>query len=115
MYWLIEDIDQLKVFYNSGFKEAFIEVIPESANCHPSQTGVSAVYIRPVESSKGFMIAVNHSEALRVPKRHVEAILRKFTKLYCRDKKELLHYFPLKSLFDISQPPHPYIQKHTTA
>ena len=115
MYWLIEDLDQLKVFYNSGFKEAFVEVIPESANCHPTQTDVSAVYIRPLESSKGFMLAVNHSEALNLRKEDVEAVLKKFDKLYCRDKKELLHHFCLKSFFDIDQPPHTYIQKHTTA
>ena len=115
MYWLIEDLDQLKVFYNSGFKEAFVEVIPESANCHPTQTGVSAVYVRPLESSKGFMLAVNHSEALNLRKEDVEAVLKKFDKLYCRDKKELLHHFCLKSFFDIAQPPHTYIQKHTTA
>jgi len=115
MYWLIEDIDQLKVFYNSGFKEAFIEVIPMSHNLHPVKNDVSAVYVRPVESTKGFMIAINHSEALGLSKIDVEAVLKKFDKLYCRDKKEILHYFCLKSFLDIAMPPHPYIQKHTTA
>jgi len=115
MYWLIEDIDQLKVFYNSGFKEAFIDVIPTCATSHPSTNDVSAVYVRPLESSKGFMIAVKHSEALGLEKKDVEAVLKKFDTLYCRDKKELLHYFCLKSFFDISLPPHTYIQKHTTA
>ena len=35
MYWLIEDEEQLKVFYNSGYKEAFIEVIPFNNNHLP--------------------------------------------------------------------------------
>lgn len=113
MYWLIEDIDQLKVFYNSGFKEAFIEVIPFNNFEHPIQNDVSAVYIRPLEASKGFMLCSRHSETLGIELRHIEAILKKFNKLYCRDKKELLHYFPLKSLWDISPPPNPYIRPTT--
>ena len=44
MYWLIEDIEQLKGFYNSGYKEAFIEVIPFNNQIHPSQNDVSLVY-----------------------------------------------------------------------
>ena len=113
MYWLIEDLEQLKVFYNSGFKEAFVEVIPFSNNEHPTQNNVSAVYIRPLEASKGFMLCSNHSETLGIELRHIEEVLKKFNKLYCRDKKELLHYFPLKSLWDISPPPTTYIRPTT--
>tara|TARA_B110000971_G_scaffold173642_1_gene178646 strand:- start:4109 stop:5374 length:1266 start_codon:yes stop_codon:yes gene_type:complete len=115
MYWLIEDLEQLTVFYNSGFKEAFIDVIPESSTLHPTLNEVSAVYIRPVQSSKGFMIGVNHSETLGLKKEDVTEVLKKFDKLYCRDKKEILHYFCLKSFVDISLPPHTYIQNTTTA
>ena len=115
MYWLIEDLEQLTVFYNSGFKEAFIEVIPESSTLHPTLNEVSAVYIRPIQSTKGFMIGVNHSETLGLRKDDVTEVLKKFDKLYCRDKKEILHYFCLKSFVDISLPPHTYIQNNTTA
>ncbi len=113
MYWLIEDLEQLKVFYNSGFKEAFVEVIPFNNFEHPTQNNVSAVYVRPIEASKGFMLCSNHSETLEIELRHIEEVLKKFNKLYCRDKKELLHYFPLKSLWDISLPPNTYIRPTT--
>ena len=113
MYWLIEDLEQLKVFYNSGFKEAFVEVIPFNNFEHPTQNNVSAVYVRPIEASKGFMLCSNHSETLGIELRHIEEVLKKFNKLYCRDKKELLHYFPLKSLWDISLPPTTYIRPTT--
>ena len=113
MYWLIEDLEQLKVFYNSGFKEAFVEVIPFNNFEHPIQNNVSAVYVRPLESSKGFMLCSRHSETLGIELRHIKEVLKKFDKLYCRDKKELLHYFPLKSLWDISPPPNPYIRPTT--
>lgn len=113
MYWLIEDLEQLKVFYNSGYKEAFIEVIPFNNFDHPTQNNVSAVYVRPIEASKGFMVCSKHSETLGIELGHIKEVLKKFDKLYCRDKKELLHYFPLKSLLDISLPPNPYIRPTT--
>ena len=113
MYWLIEDLEQLKVFYNSGYKKAFVEVIPFNNFDHPTQNNVSAVYIRPLESSKGYMLCSRHSETLGIELRHIKEVLKKFDRLYCRDKKELLHYFPLKSLWDISPPPTTYIRPTT--
>ena len=113
MYWLVEDIEQLTSFYNSSYKEAFIEVISFNDRIHPVENQVSLVYLRPLESTKGFMLGVDHSETLNGAKRHITKILKKFDKLYCRDKKEILHYFPLKSLWDISPPPNPYIRPTT--
>lgn len=113
MYWLIEDLEQLKVFCNSGFKEAFIEVIPFNDTIHPAQNGVSLVYIRPILASKGFMLCIDHSETLNGVNTHINAVLKKFDKLYCRDKKEILHYFCLKELYDINPPPTTYIRPTT--
>jgi hypothetical protein len=114
MYWLVEDIEQLTSFYNLGYKEAFIEVIPFNDRIHPVHNSVSLVYIRPLLATKGFMLGVSHSEALNEIAPHITAILQKFDVLYCRDKKEILHYFPLKHLLDITPPPHPYIRPTTT-
>ena len=113
MYWLIEDLEQLKVFCNSGFKEAFIEVISFNDTIHPAQNSVSLVYIRPILASKGFMLCVDHSETLNGVNTHINAVLNKFDKLYCRDKKEVLHYFYLKELYDINPPPTTYIRPTT--
>ena len=113
MYWLIEDIRQLKGFYNSGYKEAFIEVIPFNNFTHPTQNHVSLVYIRPLYASKGYIICINHSETFNTDKTHIDKILKKFDILYCRDKKEILHYFPLKTLHDINLPPTTYIRPTT--
>ena len=114
MYWLIEDTEQLKNFYNLGYKEAFIEVIPSNDRIHPIQNTVSLVYIRPLLATKGFMLGVSHSETLNEISQHITAILQKFDVLYCRDKKEILHYFSIKHLLDITPPPHPYIRPTTT-
>ena len=113
MYWLIEDIGQLKGFYNSGYKEAFIEVIPFNNFTHPSQNNVSLVYIRPLHALKGFMVCIDHSESFNTEKTHIDKILKKFDILYCRDKKEILHYFPFKTLYDINTPPTTYIRPTT--
>ena len=113
MYWLVEDIEQLKGFYNSSFKEAFIEVIPFNDRIHPTQNSVSLVYIRPLLASKGFMICVDHSETLNGANTCINEILNKYEKLYCRDKKEILHYYCLKELYDINPPPTTYIRPTT--
>ena len=116
MYWLVENKEQLDVLLNSGYKEAFIEVIPYNDTIHPSQTYVSLVYIRPLEATKGFMVGIHHSEVtneLITYKTSVERLINKFEKLYCRDKKEILHYFPNKTLYDITPPPHTYIRPTT--
>ena len=113
MYWLVENEEQLNVLINSGYKKAFIEVIPYNDTIHPAQNNVSLVYIRPIKASKGFMVCITHSEALNALNARINDILNKFEILYCRDKKEILHYFPLKALYDINPPPTTYIRPTT--
>jgi hypothetical protein len=113
MYWLVEDEEQLNVLINSGYKEAFIEVIPYNDTIHPVQNHVSLVYIRPIEASKGFMVCITHSECLNALNTRINDLLNKFEVLYCRDKKEILHYFPIKTLYDINTPPTTYIRPTT--
>ena len=113
MYWLVEDEEQLNVLINSGYKEAFIEVISYNDTIHPVQNHVSLVYIRPIEASKGFMVCITHSECLNALNTRIIDLLNKFEVLYCRDKKEILHYFPIKTLYDITPPPHTYIRPTT--
>jgi hypothetical protein len=113
MYWLVENEEQLNVLINSGYKEAFIEVIPYNDTIHPVQNHISLVYIRPIEASKGFMVCITHSECLNALNTRINDLLNKFEVLYCRDKKEVLHYFPIKTLYDITPPPHTYIRPTT--
>lgn len=113
MFWLIEDINQLKDFYNIGYKEAFIEVIPSNDRIHPVLNSISLLYIRPLLATKGFILGVDHSETLNEISPHLTIILKQFEVLYCRDKKETLHYLPIKHLYDITPPPHPYIRPTT--
>ena len=113
MYWLIEGNEQIKLLQNSGYTEAYIEVIPYSSTIHPIQNQICALYIRPLEASKGFMVCINHSETLSVDSNEIDTLLQKFTTLYTRDKKELLHYFPLQTLYDINTSSPTYIPTPT--
>jgi len=119
MYWLVEDEKQIEVLINSGYREAFIEIIPYNYNIHPVLNGVSLIYIRPIYALKGYIVCVTHSEALSVLNASdgdvISELLNKFDTLYCRDKKEILHYFPLKALYDINTPPTTYIPTKTQA
>jgi hypothetical protein len=115
MFYLIENEEQLNVLINSGYKKAFIEVIPYNDTIHPVQNHVSLVYIRPIEASKGFMVCITHSECLNALNTRINDLFNNFDKLYCRDKKEILHYYPKinKALHDITSSPTTYIRPTT--
>jgi hypothetical protein len=113
MYWLIETEKQLLELSKFGYEEAFVELIPYSNLIHPTKNQICAVYIRPLNSTKGFITSIDHNEALPLNINDVKSVLNAFKKIYVRDKKEFLHYFILKELYDITLNSPPYIQEHT--
>ena len=118
-FYLIENTEQLSTFYYQEFKRAFVEVIPFNDLVHPTLNKVSLVYIKPLtdDNEKGYMICIDHSEALNVQIKHVNQVLKSFDEIYVRDKKTFLYYFQLKSSLDISHITptyiHPTTQVHT--
>ena len=102
MFWLIENTEQLKGFYNRGYKEAYIEVIPYSYKTHPVKTEVSLVYLHPVNSHKGYILSINHSESIPLNSEYIAELINTYDTLYVWGKKEFLHYFVHKNLIDIS-------------
>ena len=113
MYWLIETEEQLLDLSKFGYDEAFVELIPYSNTIHPVENEVCAIYIRPLNSTKGFITSIDHNEALPLDINGVKSVLNAFKKIYVRDKKEFLHYFTFKTLYDITLNSPPYIQKYT--
>ena len=118
-FYLIENTEQLSTFYYQEFKRAFVEVIPFNDLVHPALNKVSLVYIKPLtdDNEKGYMICIDHSEALNMQIKHVNQVLKSFDEIYVRDKKTFLYYFQLKSSLDISHTLptyiHPTTQVHT--
>jgi hypothetical protein len=110
MYWLIETEEQLKEFEQQQHQEVFVEVIPFDNREHPYENEVCAVYIFPLDSRKGFILPVSHNETLSLKINEIERILNTFKSVYVRDKKEFMHYFLLKALYNTPLPPNTYIQ-----
>jgi len=110
MYWLVESEEQLKEFEQQQYQEVFVEVIPFDNREHPYENEVCAVYIFPLKSTKGFILPVSHSETLSLKLSEIERILNAFETVYVRDKKEFMHYFLLKAVYNTPPSPNTYIQ-----
>jgi len=102
LFWLIETDIQLKKYLNKGYKESFVEVIPYNNFSHPLKNKISALYVRPINSKKGYMFPLSHSETISLSYKQINEILNSFDKIYVRDKKEFLHYFIKKHIFDLT-------------
>jgi len=115
VFWLIENKEQFEVLKNSGFKEAFVEVISNNPYQHPTQNSIIGFYVRPIQGHKGYILPTSHPECENLFEDEVYLYLKGLEKIYVRDKKEFLHYTILKSLIDITLGSPPYILPQTTA
>ena len=115
MYWLIETEEQLKYFTQNPIKEAFIEIIPLHDQIHPAINDVSLVYIKPFNNTKAYMLCVDHSETFSINKTTIGALIQSIDKVWVRDKKSALYYFPFKNICCLSPLNPTYIQSDTQA
>lgn len=113
MFWLIENISDVDKMINIKHEDVFIEIIPSSHRAHPSINTISSVYIRPKTHNKGYIIPHNHNDTLCVPIEKIKELLQSFKKIYVRDKKNFLHYFINKHVYQPPPSPHPYILELT--
>jgi len=115
VFWLIENKEQFEVLKNSGFKEAFVEVISNNPYQHPTQNSIIGFYVRPIQGHKGYILPISHPECENLFEDEVYLYLKGLETIYVRDKKEFLHYTILKQLVDITLGSPPYILPQTTA
>jgi hypothetical protein len=115
MYWLIEDIEHIETICRTKHQVAYIDIIPCSHTLHPVENSVCAIYLRFKNDNKGYIISVNHSETINFDLETVKRVLNSIEKINVRDKKEFLHYFCLKHVYQPPPTPHPYIPQLTTA
>ncbi len=115
MYWLIEDIEHIETICRTKHQVAYIDIIPCSHTLHPVENSVCAIYFRFENDNKGYIISVNHSETINFDLETVERVLNSIEKINVRDKKEFLHYFCLKHVYQPPPTPHPYIPQLTPA
>jgi hypothetical protein len=115
MYWLIEDPKHIDILASIKHEVAYVEVIPTSHNLHPVENEVCAIYIRPRDDSKGYIIPINHSETINSTIDDCLKVLNSIKNIYVRDRKEFLHYFCIKHCYQPSPSPHTYIPQLTQA
>jgi hypothetical protein len=115
MYWLIEDQQKIETLCRIKHEVAYVEVIPTSHNLHPIENQVCALYIRPRDDSKGYIVPINHSETINSTIEDCLEILNSIKYIYVRDRKEFLHYFCIKHCAQYSPSPHTYIPQPTQA
>ena len=115
MFWLIANKEQFEKLQNSGFKEAFVEIIPNNPYQHPTQNSICAFYVRPILGHKGYILPISHPECENLFEDEVYLYLKGLETIYVRDKKEFLHYTILKHLVDITLGSPPYILPQPTA
>jgi hypothetical protein len=113
MFWLVENNEQLEFFQHKKVQEAFIEIIPYHDHIHPAINGLSLMYLRPFNDTKGYMLCIDHSETSPLDKTAINALLQSIDKVWVQDKKQALYYFPLKNLLDLSILTPTYIQEPT--
>ena len=115
MYWLIEDINHIETICRIKHDSAYVDVIPCSHNLHPVENSVCALYFRFERDDKGYIIPINHSETINFELEEVEKVLQSIGKIFVRDRKEFLHYFPIKHCYQPSPSPYTYIPQLTQA
>lgn len=102
MFYIIEKSSQLQQL---SFEDCFVRFIPFNNNFHPALTELSLVYVRPLDSKKGYILCLNHNESLSIDKIELlDWLLNHTGKLWTLDKKKALHWlYPLSDkLFDVN-------------
>lgn len=93
MYFIIETKEQFQQFSKYDIQECFIEPILLSDNVHPILSEVSAFYIKPHKSKRGFILPINHSETFSLDLEDVLNLFREKTKIiYTSDGKRTKYH-----------------------
>lgn len=99
MFYIIETREQLERLLPS--KECFIKVVLGNDSYHPLLSEVSLVYYR--NESKGYVLAVKHSEAFSIPLQQIQDFISKHKKVYCLDQKQTSYFIHHDNFIDINQ------------
>jgi len=99
MFYIIEKSSQLSQL---SFEDCFVRFIPFNNNFHPALTELSLVYVRPLDSKKGYILCLNHNESLSLNKDEVFDWLNGLGKIWVLDKKQALHHYYSDKLFDVN-------------
>ena len=102
MFYIVEQESKLDSLEKLARLGLYVDVISTNDLYHPKLCSTVAVYLRLIGSEYGYIIPIDHDEGLNVSKDRVYEILSKASKLYTRNKKELLYHFNLQGAIDLS-------------
>ena len=102
MFYIIEKQNQLEQL--GSFNDCFIDFIQYNNNFHPKLSPLSLVYIRPLDSHKGYILCIEHSESFSLTQQNVfDWVNNNTKKLFVFDKKKTLYHFNFPDkLYDIN-------------
>ena len=101
MYYIIETQHQFDLFTQRDINKCFVELIFNHNLIHPSINNVSAVYIRPYNSKKGYMLCVSHNETFSLPFSQIKNLISSYDEVYVRDKKSSMYFLDPINLIHI--------------
>ena len=102
MFYIVETNEQLNELFEKGYDRVFIELILHNDKVHPSLNHLSLLYIKPLNNDKGYILSLDHTEALSLNKTPINQLLNSFKEIYLRDRKTFIYFFPVKNTIDIS-------------
>jgi len=101
-FYVIERKEQLSVLGKLG--DCFVDFIQQNDNFHPKLNNLSLIYIRDINSHKGYILCINHNESFSLEKEEVfKWLLTNTDRLFVLNKKKTLYNFPFHDkLYDIN-------------
>lgn len=106
MFYIVETENSVNELFDS-FKEdssIYLDIIPFHDHYHPKLQSVCCVYLRPLNSHKGYIIPISHSETLTVKLSHVynRFLSLKKDQLYSINGKFIKYFFRNLEVLDVS-------------
>lgn len=92
------DLERLKDHYE---KKVFCKILEGSNRYHPKLNSTLGVYLHVEGEEDGYIINIDHPDALCLNIELVKDTLSKFAQIYVLDKKHFLYHFSLRNLVDI--------------
>lgn len=101
MFYIAESDIQLNLLERYNVSPAYLEVISSNDLLHPKLSSTLAVYIRPLDLDRGFILPIDHPEGLNIGKDRVYELLKSFKELFVYDRKNVLYHFNLPNTSDV--------------
>jgi len=98
MFWLIEDTDKIDILCRIRHKNVYVDILPISHTHHAQENEICALYLKPTQNDKGYILPVNHNDTINLPIELIQEVLDSIETIHVHDKKEFLHYFTHKSI-----------------